>query len=85
MVFTIYTSREFFILIPEPPLKKIWASLLGSITVCAIDMSIPMIAAAVLTHANPGTVAAWFVYILTVSLFGTAVGAFVFKKREIHC
>ena len=71
------TSREFFILIPEPPLKKIWASLLGSITVCAIDMSIPMIAAAVFTHANPGTVAAWFIYILTVSLFGTAVGAFV--------
>ena len=71
------TSREFFILIPDAPLKKIWASLLGAVTVCAIDISIPMIVAAVITKSNPLTVVGWFIFILSISLFGTTVGAFV--------
>ncbi|MBO6089063.1 MAG: hypothetical protein J6P37_01970 [Lachnospiraceae bacterium] len=71
------TSREFFILIPDAPLKKIWSSLLGSVTVCAIDISIPMIVAALITKSNPLTVVGWFIFILSISLFGTTVGAFV--------
>ena len=71
------TSREFFILIPDAPLKKIWASLIGAVTVCAIDISIPMIVAAVITKSNPLTVIGWFIFILSISLFGTTVGAFV--------
>ncbi len=71
------TSREFFILIPDAPLKKIWASLLGAVTVCAIDISIPMIVVAVITKSNPLTVIGWFIFILSISLFGTTVGAFV--------
>ncbi|MCR4647456.1 MAG: putative ABC exporter domain-containing protein [Lachnospiraceae bacterium] len=71
------TSREFFVLIPDPPIKKIWASILGSLTVCLIDMSIPLIVAAIITKANPLTVIAWVVFILSVTLFGTTVGAFV--------
>ena len=71
------TSREFFILIPDSPLKKIWASLLGAVTVCGIDILIPMIVAAIITKTTPLVVAGWIVFILSVSLFGTAVGAFV--------
>lgn len=71
------TSREFFILIPDAPLKKIWSSLLGAVTVCAIDISIPMIVAALITKSNPLTVVGWFIFILSISLFGTTVGAFV--------
>ena len=71
------TSREFFILIPDSPLKKIWASLLGAVTVCGIDILIPMIVAAIITKTGPLVVAGWIVFILSVSLFGTAVGAFV--------
>ena len=71
------TSREFFILIPDSPLKKIWASLLGSVTVCAIDIIIPMIVAAIITKSAPLVVIGWLVFILSISLFGTAVGAFV--------
>ena len=71
------TSREFFILIPDAPLKKIWSSLLGSVTVCAIDISIPMIVAALITKSNPLTVVGWFIFILSISLVGTTVGAFV--------
>ena len=71
------TSREFFILIPDSPLKKIWASLLGSVTVCAIDIIIPMIVAAIITKSAPLVVIGWFIFILSISLFGTTVGAFV--------
>ena len=71
------TSREFFILIPDSPLKKIWSTLLGVVTVCAIDISIPMIVAAVMTKTSPLVAIGWFVFILSLSLFGTAVGAFV--------
>ena len=71
------TSREFFILIPDSPFKKIWATLLGTLTVCAIDISIPMIVAAIITRTSPLTVVGWFVFILSISLFGTTVGAFL--------
>ena len=71
------TSREFFVLIPDSPLKKIWASILGCIAVCALDLSIPVIAAAVMTKAHPLTVLGWLIYILSGAFFCTTVGAFV--------
>ena len=71
------TSREFFILIPSAPLKKIWCSLLGVLAVCAVDLIIPLIIAAILTGTNPFAALGWFIYILAISLFGTAVGAFI--------
>ena len=71
------TSREFFILIPETPFKKVWASLLGCMAVNAIDIIIPMIVAEVFIKANPLTVLVWFVFILSVTLFGSTVGTFI--------
>ena len=71
------TLKEFFVLIPEPPVKKIWASLLGAVAVCAIDVTIPLIVAAVIVKSNPLGVIAWLVFILAVYLFATSVGAFV--------
>lgn len=71
------TSREFFILIPDAPIKKIWASIFGTLAVCAIDVVIPLIVAAIITETSPLTVIAWMIFILSVSLFGTTVGAFV--------
>ena len=71
------TSREFFILIPESPLKKIWYSLLGSVLVNAIDLVVPVIVAGVMLGTSPLTILGWFLFILSVSLYGTAVGTFV--------
>ena len=71
------TKREFFVLIPESPLSKIWYSLLGSVAVNAIDLVIPTIVAAVMLGTNPLTVIGWFFFILSVSVFGTTVGTFV--------
>ena len=71
------TSREFFILIPERPYTKILYSLLGCLTVSAIDLIIPMIVAAVMLGTNPLTVIVWFLFILSVSFFATTVGTFI--------
>lgn len=71
------TSREFFILIPEGPFKKIWASLMGSLMINAIDLLLPMLIAGIMLKANPFTVVVWFAFILTVALFSSTVGTFV--------
>jgi len=71
------TSREFFVLIPESPFKKIWASILGCVAVCGIDISIPLIIAAIITGTNPLTVLTWFIYIISICVFTITVGAFI--------
>ena len=71
------TSREFFVLVPESPFKKIMASLLGSIVVTAIDLSVPIILSGVLVGTSPLNVILWFVFLLSVSVFGTTVGTFI--------
>nr|MCR5739141.1 putative ABC exporter domain-containing protein [Lachnospiraceae bacterium] len=71
------TSREFFVLVPESSFKKIMASLLGSIVVTAIDLSVPIILSGVLVGTSPLNVIVWFVFLLSVSVFGTTVGTFI--------
>ncbi|MBR5417915.1 MAG: hypothetical protein IK109_07810 [Clostridiales bacterium] len=71
------TKREFFVLIPESPLKKIWYSLLGSIAVNAIDLLLPVVVAAIMLGTSPLVAIGWYLFILSVSLFGTTVGAFI--------
>ena len=71
------TSREFFVLIPESPLKKIWYSLLGSMAVNAIDTVLPVIIAAIILMSNPLVALGWFVFIISISFFGTTIGTFI--------
>ncbi len=71
------TSREFFVLIPESPLKKIWFSLLGSMAVNAIDTILPVIIAAIILMSNPLMALGWFIFIISVSFFGTTIGTFI--------
>ena len=71
------TSRGFFILIPEKGFLKIFYSLLGSLTVTAIDLLIPIIVSAILVKANPLSAIVWFLFILSISFFATTVGTFI--------
>ena len=71
------TSREFFILIPESGFKKITYSLLGCLTVNAIDLLIPMIVAGIILGTNPLIILVWLLFILSVSYFATTVGTFI--------
>lgn len=71
------TSKDFFILIPEKPHKKLLYSLLGCLSVTAIDLLLPIIIAAVILKADPLSVIAWFLFILSISFFATVVGTLI--------
>lgn len=71
------TSREFFVLIPASPMEKLWCSMLGGVCVTAIDLSIPFILSAVITGASVSQAITWFLFILSIDLFGTATGTFI--------
>ena len=71
------TSKDFFILIPEKPHKKLLYSLLGCLSVTAIDLLLPVIVAAVILKADPLSVIAWFLFILSISFFATVVGTLI--------
>lgn len=71
------TTREFFVLVPATPMEKLWCSLLGGLCVTAIDLSLPIIVAAVIAQASVFQVIGWFFFILSLDLFGTATGAFI--------
>lgn len=70
-------SREFFVLVPDSELKKIFYSLLGCFAVNAIDLVLPLAVAAIMLKTSPVTVLSWFIFIMSVSIFGTSVGAFI--------
>ena len=71
------TSKDFFILIPEKPHKKLMYSLLGCLSVTAIDLLLPIIVSAVILQASPISVIAWFLFILSISFFATVVGTLI--------
>lgn len=71
------TSREFFILVPASGYSKIVYSLLGCLTVTAIDLIIPMIVSTVMLGVNPLIMLVWLLFILSVSFFATTVGTFI--------
>ena len=71
------TSRDFFILIPEKHYTKILYSLLGCLAVTAIDLSLPIVVSAIILGANPLSVIAWFLFILSISFFATVVGTLI--------
>ncbi|MBP5555213.1 MAG: hypothetical protein J6X94_10145 [Lachnospiraceae bacterium] len=70
-------SREFFVLVPDSELKKIFYSLLGCFAVNAIDLVLPLAISAIMLKTSPITVLCWFIFIMSVSVFGTSVGAFI--------
>ena len=71
------TSRDFFMLIPETHHKKLMYSILGSLSVTAIDLVLPMVVAAIMLKANPLNVLVWFAFVLSISFFATVVGTLI--------
>jgi hypothetical protein len=71
------TSKDFFMLIPEAHHKKLLYSILGSLSVTAIDLVLPMAVAAVMLKANPLNVLVWFAFVLSISFFATVVGTLI--------
>lgn len=71
------TSKDFFMLIPETHHKKLMYSILGSLSVTAIDLVLPMVVAAIMLKANPLNVLVWFAFVLSISFFATVVGTLI--------
>jgi hypothetical protein len=71
------TSKDFFMLIPETHHKKLMYSILGSLSVTAIDLVLPMVVAAIMLKTNPLNVLVWFAFVLSISFFATVVGTLI--------
>ena len=71
------TSREFFLLIPAKNYSKIMYSLLGCLTVNAIDLFVPMLIAGIILGTNPLNIIVWLLFLLSISFFATNVGTFI--------
>ena len=71
------TSRDFFMLIPASHHKKLMYSILGSLSVTAIDLLLPMVVAAIMLKASPLNVLVWFAFVLSISFFATVVGTLI--------
>lgn len=71
------TSKAFFVMVPETAgLKLLWSLLAGSVN-CLLDVTVPMIIAAI--WLKPGIFVAimWILFIVSMDFFGTTVGAFI--------
>ena len=71
------TSKDFFLLIPETPHKKLLYSILGCLSVTAIDLLLPMVVSAIIVKTTPVNVILWFAFILSISFFATVVGTLI--------
>ena len=71
------TKTDFFVLIPESTWAKLFWSLLAGGVNCLLDLLPAMIVAVILLGVNPLSALPWILFIVTVDLYATAVGAFI--------
>lgn len=71
------TATDFFVMIPESPLKKLLCSLAGSSVSSLIDMIPALIAVGILAKTPPILVLMYLLFALSIDFFGSAVGAFI--------
>ncbi len=71
------TSKDFFRLIPESTGKKLFYSILGGTVTCFMDILPALVVTTVFFGANPLTVLAWSLFILSIDFYGTNVAAFI--------
>ncbi len=71
------TSMDYFLLIPESSWAKLFWSLAGSVVNCLLDLLPGMLLAAIIFRADPLQAGAWLLFILTLNIYATVVGAFI--------
>ncbi len=71
------TSREFFLMIPEKTVKKLFYSYLGGLANTFLDLIIPFVIASIMLEADIFMVIGWLVFVLSIDYFGTSVGTFI--------
>ncbi|MBR0131436.1 MAG: CPBP family intramembrane metalloprotease [Firmicutes bacterium] len=71
------TSMDYFLLIPESSWAKLFWSLAGSVVNCLLDLLPGMLLACIVLKASPLKAGAWLLFILTLNIYATVVGAFI--------
>ena len=71
------TGMDTFIMIPESPWAKMFYSLLGGSTCCALDLLPAMLISAILMQTNFLEMIAWILFIVTLDFYSTAVATFI--------
>ncbi|MBO4407340.1 MAG: hypothetical protein J5849_06525 [Clostridia bacterium] len=71
------TKTDFFVLIPENTWAKLFWSLLAGAVNCLLDLLPAMAAALLILWCDPLPAIPWIVFIVTVDLYATTVGAFI--------
>ena len=71
-------TKEYFMLVPEPAWKKLGWSLLGGSVNTIADMILPYLASVIWLEVNPIDAIVWFLFILSIDLYGTLVGTFIY-------
>lgn len=71
-------TKELFVMVPEPAKKKLFWSLLGGLVNTISDMILPFLGSVIWLQASPLEAIVWFVFILTIDIYGTLVGTFIY-------
>lgn len=71
-------TKEFFTMIPAPARAKLFYSLLGGLANTFMDMVVPFAAAAIWLKISPIEAVLWLLFILSIDLYGTLVGTFIY-------
>lgn len=71
------TSKDFFRLIPESALSKLFWSVAAGTLNCLLDILPALVVACVFSPRNTLLVIAWIPFILSVDFYGSNVGAFI--------
>lgn len=71
------TKMDYFVMIPESAWAKMFWSLLGGTVNCLLDLFPALLAAVLILGAEPLPALAWMLFIASVDLYATIVGAFL--------
>ncbi|MBO4290808.1 MAG: hypothetical protein J5898_02735 [Lachnospiraceae bacterium] len=77
------TKMDYFIMIPEDTWMKVFWSLMAGVANTAMDLILPLILGALIIGANPLLALPWLLIILSVDIYSTLVGAFIFLSVPV--
>lgn len=75
--------KEFFVMIPASAKSKLFYSLLGGMVSSVMDMIVPYVFAVVWFSPSIVDAVLWFIFILTVGIYGTIVGTFIMVSVSV--
>lgn len=71
------TSKDFFRLVPEKTVSKLFWSVTAGTVNCLLDIFPAVLLSAIAFGANPLTIIPWMLFIISIDFYGTTTGAFI--------